>query len=271
MREITVFGSNGDIIVNGDTGEVVRLDGDWREIAAKTENVDMVPVRFDLDEYRLYYGEALPVPVSVDILDLGFWAANGSYSPPMMDWRTDPDIWNVDGIPQTTADRAAKHLKGIAYSLAAHDMSLSGPAPQIMRLVAGKPEGPVFEKLSNGISVPRYPFDDLSASLSAVFGRFGAACEVRLDLAPDGERKTLAATISCVKTAVNGLREAIPCMGTGMDGEKTVLPGKVTKNVRDFAELSAFIDESVPCPELWDDPAWRPQGGVDAARMPVRP
>jgi hypothetical protein len=43
--------------------------------------------RFDLDEWERYW--KMPLPDCFDILDLGYWSANGAYEEPALDWRRD--------------------------------------------------------------------------------------------------------------------------------------------------------------------------------------
>ncbi len=81
-KTFRVFSSNGSLEADIITGNVVdcQLDKDG-------EGIDMIE-RFDVNEYKKYYG-LVAMDEEADILDLGSWNKDGSYSPPEMDFRKD--------------------------------------------------------------------------------------------------------------------------------------------------------------------------------------
>lgn len=83
---ITLHSSHGDITFDG-MGRVVENnlhvgDGD------DDMRPDDVPVQLDIEEFRRTY-PTFPIEGDHDILDWGFWMANGEYAPPEEDWRRD--------------------------------------------------------------------------------------------------------------------------------------------------------------------------------------
>lgn len=81
---ITVFSSNGVSTVNASTGKTMGWVFFHISTSAKIE-------RFDLDEFRRTYKIAVgePLPSNIDILDLGYWMDDGTYEPPVEDWRAE--------------------------------------------------------------------------------------------------------------------------------------------------------------------------------------
>lgn len=81
MKLLYVNSSHGSLAVNADTGDVLpdqsTYDGDALRPIKK----------FDLPEWRGHWKRDLPE--SLDILDVGYWNADGSYEEPAHDWRED--------------------------------------------------------------------------------------------------------------------------------------------------------------------------------------
>lgn len=96
MEKITVRSSNGELMVHPISGRVISCnvaDGGDKHIA----KIGF----FDLREYKEYHQTDI-IPLSIDILDLGYWHGNKSlvswthytcnrsspcYEPPVEDWR----------------------------------------------------------------------------------------------------------------------------------------------------------------------------------------
>lgn len=87
MRTVTVVGSYGQLAVHRETGEVLAYldfdepDGDYADI-----------VRVDLVEFQQWLAtqpNALPWEQieCLDICEVGFWTADGSYEDPIVDFR----------------------------------------------------------------------------------------------------------------------------------------------------------------------------------------
>lgn len=70
---VQVNSSNGTLVANAESGDVVRADFDGPEI-----------LRFDFDEWRKHYRRGLPD--ELDILDVGYWY-RGGYQPPELHYR----------------------------------------------------------------------------------------------------------------------------------------------------------------------------------------
>lgn len=70
---IQINSSNGTLVANAESGDVVRADFDGPEI-----------LRFDFDEWRRRY--QCNLPDELDILDVGYWY-KGGYQPPEEDFR----------------------------------------------------------------------------------------------------------------------------------------------------------------------------------------
>jgi len=75
-----ITGSYGMLIVD-DIGKVVEC----RDNADATDEDNYRDIaRVDVDEYAKHYGQM----ESTDILDIGYWNADGLYEPPEPDFRT---------------------------------------------------------------------------------------------------------------------------------------------------------------------------------------
>ena len=72
--------SNGNVFADRD-GNVIHLDESWKD----AEPGCMIPLKFDLGEYRDYWQEE--PKVCIDILDLGFAGNLGLIEPAAMEWR----------------------------------------------------------------------------------------------------------------------------------------------------------------------------------------
>lgn len=77
MKTIIVISSNGELIVDATTGDVIECN-----LFPNGEAIDEIK-RFDLEEYKDYYGE---IHERIDILNLGYWMGC-IYEPADFDWR----------------------------------------------------------------------------------------------------------------------------------------------------------------------------------------
>lgn len=87
-RVFYVGSSHGNFTVKVDDGSVTQADffNPNDEDAKALKDI----VRFDVGEWRRAYpDEKIEPGDSIDILDLGSWSKDGSYEPPMADWRSD--------------------------------------------------------------------------------------------------------------------------------------------------------------------------------------
>ena len=86
---ITIESSHG-IITTDDKGIVIEKN--LHETDCYLGNA----VRFDLEEwdnwYERYTEKPSPKPSEFDVLELGFWNADGTYNPPSTEWRN--NIYN---------------------------------------------------------------------------------------------------------------------------------------------------------------------------------
>lgn len=79
----SVYSSNGEITIELSTGRVTDM-----VVYADCELPNII--RFDLEEYRRYYG--VDNESNIDILDLGYWYREGDrvfYEEPLLDWRVE--------------------------------------------------------------------------------------------------------------------------------------------------------------------------------------
>jgi len=79
--ELEVRSSNGEIIADSKTGKVKSV-----EVYGKQKNYIEDIDRFDLDEYKKYHNTD-EIPLSIDILDLGYWNKDNTYDEPEHSWR----------------------------------------------------------------------------------------------------------------------------------------------------------------------------------------
>jgi len=75
---ITVVSSKGKIKVKPETGEVIECDSTDKHLQQIT--------RFDLDEYKAFYG-LVDFPDEIDILDLGYFHGRNISEEPAHEWR----------------------------------------------------------------------------------------------------------------------------------------------------------------------------------------
>ena len=82
----TITSSTGEFEIDRTTGEIIedRSTGEYE--------ID----RFNLDEYKAYY-KLTEIEESIDILDVGYWLADGAYEPPESDWRKEVKIMREGG------------------------------------------------------------------------------------------------------------------------------------------------------------------------------
>jgi hypothetical protein len=90
--KITVTGTHGEVVVDAASG--IPLEFREYEGAYATFGI----VRFDLGEYRRFWGTE---PEHLDILDVGWWGAGGTYEPPVWEFRKQvlidaPELWADD-------------------------------------------------------------------------------------------------------------------------------------------------------------------------------
>lgn len=91
MKTSAGFSSYGELVFDADTGRVIpgdtTLDADFGEI----------PVRVDVEEWRRRYpGE--DIEHGNDILDPGYWFADGRYEPPCESWREERELLRRDEL-----------------------------------------------------------------------------------------------------------------------------------------------------------------------------
>lgn len=96
MKTFEVTGSHGTLTVDCQTGRV--LDYQHDDDDSEYSNIE----RFDLEEWRSYYGKELVS--SIDILDLGFWYYPNKlvrwpvYGGPEQDWRNEFRIHQLNQV-----------------------------------------------------------------------------------------------------------------------------------------------------------------------------
>ncbi len=78
-----VGSSGGSLRVNVQDGLVIQCT----TIQDEDNELKQI-VRFDIEEYKTYY-KVDDIPGHLDILDLGYWNKDGSYEPPVEDWRNE--------------------------------------------------------------------------------------------------------------------------------------------------------------------------------------
>lgn len=111
----TVVSSHGELTVNVEQGQVIKASphtpGD--EDGENLLNIK----RFDVDEWRKHWHEELKPNSSLDILDLGYWNRNGTYEPPVEDFRKECLFYGQEGNPvQEAEDEEAQDAKDV-YNL----------------------------------------------------------------------------------------------------------------------------------------------------------
>lgn len=89
---ITLGSSHGEIIFDG-YGNVVE-DNLTYGPGEDDMNPEYAPVRLDIEEFRRTY-PTFPLDGHHDILDWGFWMANGEYGEPEEDWRRDMHLREI--------------------------------------------------------------------------------------------------------------------------------------------------------------------------------
>lgn len=93
--------------VNSSHGAFILNDDGWVKITS-LDDIDYSDiVRFDLTEWVLFHQTPMDGPRCFDILDLGYWSKDGTYEPPVLNWRTgedhlDPNDEDSDGVPVRT-------------------------------------------------------------------------------------------------------------------------------------------------------------------------
>lgn len=80
---VVVESSNGTVWAHRETGNVIALSEDWKNVDKGTG----IPLKFDFEEYKRYWNEDLPA--SIDILDLRFASHLGTDEPADFDYRAD--------------------------------------------------------------------------------------------------------------------------------------------------------------------------------------
>lgn len=84
-----VQSSHGVLTALVDDGTVVSVDL-YEPVDADGRMLKQI-AKFDVGEWRKFYDylEQIEPNTSIDILDLGYWLKDGSYEPPLDDWRTE--------------------------------------------------------------------------------------------------------------------------------------------------------------------------------------
>lgn len=80
----TIYSSNGELTVSAETGEVLSCV-EYEDSEGALSDIR----RFDLAEFKATYPDADLADAHLDILDVGFWADNGKYTGPELDWRNE--------------------------------------------------------------------------------------------------------------------------------------------------------------------------------------
>ena len=106
-KVFTVSSSNGELIVDAETGKVIECD-----MSTDGEGIDKI-AKFDVVEWKNTYAQGNLV--SCDILDLGYWKKDGKYEPPTEDWRE--DFRNDTGLMQDIQDRKEALAKAFGAKL----------------------------------------------------------------------------------------------------------------------------------------------------------
>lgn len=83
---LDINSSHGEFTVDQDGNVVQRRR--YHEDDPDGQFIDDV-AKFDLDEWRRYWREDPVKAGGMDILDVGWWGKDGSYSGPEMEWRAD--------------------------------------------------------------------------------------------------------------------------------------------------------------------------------------
>jgi hypothetical protein len=81
MNTTFLRSSHGLIVFDADDGYVVDFDLD--------DEFGPVPVKIDVEEWKRRYPGELPGGGTHDVLDFGYWYADGRYEEPAEGWRTD--------------------------------------------------------------------------------------------------------------------------------------------------------------------------------------
>lgn len=82
----TVHSSHGDLAVDSLTGAVLVAASVYFKGSDDAESLRHI-ARFNLDEWRKTYPGEIMTGTHIDILDLGFWITDGTYTPPDEFWR----------------------------------------------------------------------------------------------------------------------------------------------------------------------------------------
>lgn len=94
MKTSTAHSSHGAITFKSKSGFVTSYQ---RNNVSDPESLFLAQIiRFDTAEYTRFYNR--PLPPDIDILDLGYWSANGSYEEPAANWRNETFFLRL-GIP----------------------------------------------------------------------------------------------------------------------------------------------------------------------------
>lgn len=96
-KTFIVSSSNGELVANAGTGEVIECTVCRGGEGQYIENI----AKFDVAEWcRTYPGEYLEGN-TIDILDLGDWDKDGKYTPPEEDWREEYRLAKRIDIPDS--------------------------------------------------------------------------------------------------------------------------------------------------------------------------
>jgi hypothetical protein len=81
MDKISVGSSDGVLTVDSKTGKVLEVSAFSRDCTSI-----LAIEKFDLQEWKSYYKTEF-LHFNIDILDLGYWNIDGTYTGPEEDWR----------------------------------------------------------------------------------------------------------------------------------------------------------------------------------------
>jgi len=92
-----VMSSLGEFVVRVEDGQVLKTEI-YPPVDADGENLKNID-RFDVNEWRSYWKEDIKPGTDLDILDFGCWNKNGSYEPPVAEFRRDCLFYGEENNP----------------------------------------------------------------------------------------------------------------------------------------------------------------------------
>ena len=100
MATATLNGSHGQIVFNPSNGIINHItDTSGNSVEYYGENPDHAPVYIHVAEWKKYYGKTIEADQTFDILDFGYFMANGEYEGPALDWREEMGLQGKAPLP----------------------------------------------------------------------------------------------------------------------------------------------------------------------------